>query len=168
MCVLLALSAAAVVGMRIVWTRRLVRSTAVLPTLPKVPAYKGGLRLGSIDATYLSTTRAGRPLDRISVHGLGVRSPAVVDVHNSGVLVRRRGTGDLYIAADALLEVSRGAVMAGIAVGSGRMVIIRWCAGGATLETGLLLHRLNDRTDMVAAMHALTTPTVEHRRKDHP
>ncbi|MDO5662780.1 MAG: hypothetical protein Q4G40_08800, partial [Brachybacterium sp.] len=40
----------------------------------------GGLAHRDVPAVYVATTRAERPLERIVAHGLGVRSPASLDL----------------------------------------------------------------------------------------
>lgn len=128
---------AAFAAMRVGWGRRVGRASAVVPELPSVPSL-GRPELGPVEATYLATAPADDRLVRIAAHGLAVRASAEVEVHGAGVLVRRRGAGDLFVPASDLTAVTRASGMAGTAVGADRVVVLRWRLGGVELDTGVL------------------------------
>ena len=56
-------------GMRAGWRARTRRSSALVPSLSAAPAELGAARLAPVDATYVSTTRAGDWLDRVTAQG---------------------------------------------------------------------------------------------------
>jgi len=155
--VLVLITVVALIAMRRGWSRRARWSGSALPSLPEVPAERGPVRFGPVEATYLSSTLAGRPLERLAVHGLGVRSPAAVEVDDGGVLVRRTGSADLYLPASAVLHVTLAAGIAGTAVGRARLVLIGWQAGETVVETGLLPRHDGDRADLIEAVRAVMT-----------
>lgn len=138
-------------AMRVGWRRRTLRAGAVLPELPVVPAL-GSPRLGPLEATYLSTAVAHDRLARLAAHGLAVRAGAEVEVHDEGVLVRRVGAADLFVAAAAIRAVTRASGMAGTAVGTDRVVVVRWVHDDVELDTGLLPRHPADAARIVAAV----------------
>ena len=156
---LVLITVVALIAMRRGWSRRARWSGSALPSLPEVPAERGPVRFGPVEATYLSSTLAGRPLERLAVHGLGVRSPAVVEVDEAGVLVRRTGSADLYLPASAVLHVTLAAGIAGTAVGRARLVLIGWQADQTVVETGLLPRHDADRAGLIEAIRAVLAHT---------
>lgn len=142
-------------AMRVGWRRRSHRASAVLPDLPAVPSL-GSPRLGPLEATYLSTAVAHDRLARVAAHGLAVRVAAEVEVHDEGVLVRRVGVADLFVPAAVIRAVTRASGMAGTAVGTDRVVVLRWVPGDVELDTGLLPRHPADAARLVAAVAELT------------
>ncbi|MBT0995177.1 hypothetical protein KIN34_12880 [Cellulomonas sp. DKR-3] len=156
-------------GMRRGWEARRRRTEAAVPTVPDVPADPGPALVGPVEAVYVSTTSAGDWLDRVVAHDLGVRSPATVSVHASGVVVRRTGARDLFVPAAALRGAEAAPAIAGKVVGRDGLVLLRWAppaphpsdehAPEAALDTGLLPRHAADRDALVAAVAALTSPS---------
>lgn len=144
-------------AMRVGWRRRTVRASAAVPALPAVPAL-GSPRLGPLEATYLSTAVAHDRLARVAVHGLAVRAAAEVEVHDEGVLVRRVGAPDLFLPAAAIRAVTRASGMAGTAVGTDRVVVLRWAHDDVELDTGLLPRHPADAARIIAAVTDPTDP----------
>lgn len=118
-----------------------------------------GLRHGPVEAVYVSTTTAGDWLDRIVVHGLGVRSNAEVSVTDSGVLIEREGAPALWIPAGQLRGAHTATGMAGKFVGANGLVVLEWQLGPRLVDTGLRCERQADREPLLAALAALTTLT---------
>jgi hypothetical protein len=149
-------------GMWLGWRGRRRRSAAVVPALPAVPTELGDNRLGPLDAVYVSTTRAGDWLDRVSAHGLGVRSPATVDVFDAGVRIGRAGAPDVFVPARALRGATTAPGMAGKFVGGDGLVVLTWQAGPDDprgLDTGLRPRHAADRPRLVEAVAALIDVT---------
>lgn len=147
-------------GMRAGWRARTRRSSALVTDLPVPPAELGSPILGPVDATYVSTTRAGDWLDRVTAHGLGVRSPARVSVFDTGVRIDRQGALDLFVPADALRSAATAPAMAGKVVGGEGLVVLTWQADPADdrgLDTGLRPKHAADRTRLIDALTTLTT-----------
>jgi hypothetical protein len=152
--VLVALLLLAYAAMRAGWRRRTARAAGAVPELPVVPPL-GTPRLGPVEVTYLSTAVADDRLARVAAHGLAVRAAAEVEVHADGVLVRRRGSSDLFCPASSIQAVTRASGMAGTAVGADRVVVIRWTIGGTCLDTGLLPRHPADTDGLVEALLAV-------------
>jgi len=147
-------------GMRAGWRARTRRSSALVRALPVAPAQLGAERFGPVGATYVSTTRAGDWLDRVTAHGLGVRSPAEVTVHDAGVRIVRQGAPDLFVPAAAVRSASGAPGMAGKVVGGEGLVVLTWQADADDprgLDTGLRPQHAADRERLVAALMTLTT-----------
>lgn len=144
------------------WRRMTRESAATLPSIPTAPAELGATRLGPLEATYVSSTTAGDWLGRVAAHDLGARSAAQVEVHDSGVLLRRRGATDVFVPADRLRAVGTAPGMAGKFVGGEGLVVLTWEPGGhdeahpdRVLDTGVLVRHRDDRPALVEAVRAL-------------
>ncbi|GIG20361.1 hypothetical protein Cch01nite_10850 [Cellulomonas chitinilytica] len=149
-------------GMWIGWRGRRRRSEGVVPALPEAPAGLGTARLGPLDAVYVSTTRAGDWLDRVPAHGLGVRSPATVEVFDAGVRIGRTGAPDVFVPAAALRGATTAPGMAGKVVGGEGLVVLTWQADPDDprgLDTGLRPRHAADRPRLVEAVAALIDVT---------
>ncbi|GAA1736343.1 hypothetical protein GCM10009809_34470 [Isoptericola hypogeus] len=148
----------------LVGRRRLVsRTRQSVPAPPAPPADLGELRLGPIDATYVSSTLTGDWLARVGAHSLGDRSTARVSVHDAGVLVERGGAPAVFAPKDALRGVGLAPGMAGKYVGADGLVVVTWedpAAGdvaAVTLDTGLRTRLATDRSRLVDAVRHLMT-----------
>ena len=142
-------------GMRAGWRARTRRSAAFVTSLPEAPAELGAARLAPVDATYVSTTRAGDWLDRVTTQDLGVRSPAQVGVFDAGVQITRQGATDLFVPTTALRGASGAPGMAGKVVGGEGLVVLTWQADPADprgLDTGLRPKHAADRERLLAAL----------------
>jgi len=144
--------------------RRLAaRTRDTVPVPPVVPEDLGALRLGPLDATYVSSTLAGDWLARVGAHRLGDRSTAQVSVHDAGVLVERDGAPDVFAPVAALRGVGLAPGMAGKYVGADGLVVVTWEdpeAGGVPavdLDTGLRTRLAPDRSRLVDAVRHLMT-----------
>jgi hypothetical protein len=145
-------------GMRAGWQALTRRSAAFVTSLPAAPTELGAARLAPVEATYVSTTRAGDWLDRVTAQGLGVRSPAQVAVFDAGVQIARQGATDLFVPATTLRGASGAPGMAGKVVGGEGLVVLTWQADPADprgLDTGLRPKHAADRERLLAALETL-------------
>ncbi|HEY0188551.1 MAG TPA: hypothetical protein VGC67_13760 [Cellulomonas sp.] len=163
--VLVALAAAGLAGMLVGWRHRGARTAAQVPAPPVVPAPDalGAARTEPLEGTYVSSTRAGDWLDRVTAHGLGTRSSATVQVHDAGVLLRRRGAPDVFLPRAALRAVGTSGGMAGKVVGKEGLVVLTWAPSPQDdrgLDTGLRLRHPHDAETLRSAAQDLirTTP----------
>ncbi len=136
------------------WRGR-ARRTVLTASLPTVPDDAGAARFGPVEATYVSTTRAGDWLDRVAAQGLGVRSAARVGVHSAGVLVARQGAPDLWLPAERIVGVRRDRGMAGKFADAEGVVVVTWRLGDDELDTGLRTRFGRDRQPLVDAVTSL-------------
>ncbi|WP_454048537.1 PH-like domain-containing protein [Cellulomonas sp. Marseille-Q8402] len=166
--ILVVLGLALLAGMAKGW-RRLQRGPAEVPAPPAVPddADLGAARSEAFDATYVSSTRAGDWLDRVGAHGLGVRSVATVQVHDAGVVVRRRGAPDVFVPRASLRAVGTSGGMAGKVVGGEGLVVLTWAPDAGRdprgLDTGLRLRHPRQGDELRAAVQTLIGSTPATR-----
>lgn len=135
------------------WRNKLKRQADV-PQLPAVPDDLGAPTL-NVAGQYVTTTSTGDWLDRIAVHRLGVRTPAELSIHPEGVLVRRKGAPDVFIARAALTEVTTQAGMAGKFVEKDGLVVMSWLLGQMSVDTGFRTHEAVAKRPLVQALKEL-------------
>lgn len=117
------------VGMWAGW-RRLQRRDASLRPLTALPADLG-TQFASVDALYVATTAAGRPLERLAIRGLGFRAFARVDVHAAGVVLALKGAATIFIPAGQLLEVAPATVAIDRVVERDGLIRLGWLVPGS-------------------------------------
>lgn len=110
-----------------------------------------------IEGVYGSTTTHGDWLDRIAVHGLGVRSNAWVAVSGQGVFIAREAAPDLFIPAADLVGAELAPGIAGKVTGGEGVVLVTWRLGGRTLDTGFHPRAKAGRERLVEAVNAVRT-----------
>lgn len=94
-----------------------------------------GSPIGSFDGKYVATTAAGKPLERIAVHGLGFRSDATITLADLGVLVQRPGNDDLWIPRADVLDRRTATWAIDRVVEKDGLELIEWKLGGTTVES---------------------------------
>ena len=109
-----------------------------------------------VEGVYASTTTHGDWLDRIAVHGLGVRSNAEVTVSGEGVFFAREAAADLFIPAADVLGAELAPGIAGKVTGGEGVVLVTWRLGERTLDTGFHPRAKADRERLVEAVNALS------------
>ncbi|WP_348770049.1 hypothetical protein [Arthrobacter sp. E3] len=146
------------------WRNKLKRQDAVAP-LPEVPAGMGEAAI-SVPGLYVVTTSAGDWLDRMAVHGLGIRTPAIVHVYAAGVVIERKGAQDIFIAQERLREVGAQSGMAGKFVEKDGLVVIGWDLADTAVDTGFRTTQAGAKRPLMEALQALL-PQEANGRKDH-
>jgi hypothetical protein len=141
------------------WRNRLRRQADVDP-LPAVPVELGS-PLAAADGQYVASTTAGDWLDRIAVHGLGIRTNAELSVRPEGVLFERSGTGPLFIPAARLTGVRQESGMAGKFVEKDGLLVLSWMLGTHELDTGFRTRRADDKTTLLNALRDLISATPQ-------
>lgn len=126
------------------WNRRASKQSYLLE-IPAFTKFKDEGSLGS----YVATTFADRPLDRVSAHGLGYQGKARVFVDKAGVQISRTGEKSFLIGKASLLDLSRSSGVIGKAVEQGGLLSVRWMLGESEVESHLRFARAADR-DLVA------------------
>ena len=124
--ILIGMVVVALVVMRTGWTARARRTAEFVPALPVAPAELGRSLFGPVPMIYVSTTRAGDWLERITANGLGTRSRAEVEVFDAGVRMLRTGAVDLFVPTTALRDVTVTPGIAGKVVGRDGIVVLTW------------------------------------------
>jgi hypothetical protein len=109
----------------------------------------------SVEGVYVATTTGGDWLDRIAVHGLGVRSESTVEVGAEGVVFRPPG---FFVPAARLVAVRTDKAIAG-KVASG-LLIVTWRHGDRELDTGFRPRHTADVARLSRAIDALIPKEV--------
>jgi hypothetical protein len=134
--------------------RRRAGRQADLPVPASAPPVPADPEAG-VEGVYGSTTTHGDWLDRIAVHGLGVRSNAWTTVSAEGVFFAREAAPDLFIPAADLLGAELAPGIAGKVTGGSGVVLVTWRLGGRTLDTGFHPRAKADRERLVDQINAL-------------
>ena len=109
-----------------------------------------------VEGIYASTTTHGDWLDRIAVHGLGVRSNAWAAVTGEGVFFAREAAPDLFIPAADLVSAELAPGIAGKVTGGAGVVLVTWRLGERTLDTGFHPRAKSVREELVEAINQLS------------
>jgi hypothetical protein len=115
-----------------------------------------------IEGVYGSTTTHGDWLDRIAVHGLGVRSNAWAAVTGEGVFFAREAAPDLFIPAADLVGTELAPGIAGKVTGGTGVVLVTWRLGERTLDTGFHPRAKADRERLLEAVANLINSNTAH------
>ncbi|HYU84355.1 MAG TPA: hypothetical protein VEK80_06080 [Kribbellaceae bacterium] len=150
------------------WRSRTVRQGGLAAPLPP----PDDLRFSDEDAVegvYVATTTAYDWLDRIAVHGLGVRSRAVVVVADDGIAILRKAAPSFFVPAEELLAVRTAQGIAGkVAVETAGLVVFTWQHDGHRFDTGFRPRYRADieRLTLMAGELAMSLPD-EDEDDDH-
>jgi hypothetical protein len=147
------------------WRGRLRRQEHIPAPVP-APAEPGSPVFQS-EGQYVVTTTAGDWLDRVAVHGLGIRSNATAEVYGHGLLLRRTGAPAVYIPWQALHAVRLVSGIAGKFVEKDGLVAISWTLGKTNVETGFRTRRASDKPRLLDAVTRLISTTADHANTDH-
>ncbi|GAC1487295.1 MAG: transporter [Pseudarthrobacter sp.] len=146
------------------WRNRLKRQADVDP-LPPVPA-EPGVPSAEADGQYVASTTSGDWPDRIAVHGLGLRTNAVLRVYPHGVLLDRSGAPALYIPAPSLTAVRQESGMAGKFVEKDGLLVLTWDLGTHSLDTGFRTRRAADKEALYDSLQQLIAAGPQEHSQD--
>lgn len=135
------------------WRNKLRRQSDVAE-LPAVPENLSEPSL-RVAGTYVVTTATGDWLDRIAVHGLGIRTPAELSIHPEGIVLNRKGAQDVFIARQSLSEVTTQAGMAGKFVEKDGLVVMSWLLGEKSVDTGFRTTEAAAKRPLLEALKVL-------------
>jgi hypothetical protein len=148
------------------WRSRQHRQGGITPP-PEPPADLDTSE--AVEGVYVATTTAYDWLDRIAVHGLGVRSRAEVVVDVDGIAILRTAAPSFWIPAEELLAVRTERGMAGkVTVETAGLVVFTWQHDGHRFDTGFRpRHRADvERLTLLAGELAMTVPGFEEEDDD--
>jgi hypothetical protein len=115
---------------KVSWTKKEKSQNLQLPK-PDFTEYIDSGTSGS----YVATTFAGRPLDRVSAHGLGFAGNSSLIVSGEGVHVSRYGERSFIIRKSSLVDLVRSSVVIDKAVEKDGLLSIVWKLGDTELES---------------------------------
>lgn len=144
--------------MRWGWKKRADAQSGIAP-LPQ-PAFGGkGLSWGAVpdmDCTYVSTTSADQPLERIVAHGLGSRARARITVGydepslRDTFMIDREGSPTLYIPFSAVRTIRTAPGAIGKWMGGDGLIMIGWTHEGTDLDTYLRMESASDHDRLLS------------------
>jgi hypothetical protein len=136
--------------------------------LPEIAPESLGPARVETDGFYVATSRAGDPLDRIVVGGLGFRGRAVVSVHPEGVRLEIAGEPAKLIRASSVRDVGRATWTIDRVVEEGGLVLVAWTLGETDVDTYLRI--LDDPAAVVDRIRELipTAPRAETSTGEKP
>jgi hypothetical protein len=104
---------------------------------------------------YVATTFAGRPLHRVSAHGLGFAGKALLDVSDQGVRVHRIGERSFRIDSSSLLDLTRTSAVIDKVVEKDGLLSLRWNLGATELESHLRFANSQSRDEIARKVSKL-------------
>lgn len=115
----------AFVGMWIAWRGRARRDAAVVSEAPQ-PVLTGAQLAHFPRASYVSTTPAGAPLERVAIPGLRYKGYAAVTIHGDGVTIAVTGEAPVTIPAAQIIGAGTAGGRIGKAVEPCGLSLLRW------------------------------------------
>ncbi|MEV4901674.1 hypothetical protein AB0K08_10080 [Citricoccus sp. NPDC055426] len=149
------------------WRHRKRRQQDVAAPAAVPAAVLAAEPLAGAEGMYVSTVRGQDYLDRIAVHGLGLRTNARLEVHGSGVALLREGSPNLFLPRADLREVGLGSGMSGKFVEKDGLVLVTWMLGGQQVTTGFRTRTSPDRDPLLAALRELIDPTTHPQMENN-
>ncbi|WP_193554079.1 PH-like domain-containing protein [Rothia uropygialis] len=156
------------------WRSRANRQSGIAD-IPEVPRELDGATAEfACDVQYVCTTTAGDWLDRIAVHGLGMKSNGNALVYPSGLIVTRDGARDLWIPREDIEVLRRESGMAGKFVEKNGLAVISWRLGDRLVDTGLRTRaaahtpELMDRLRGIAPQAQTELPATHNTQASEP
>ncbi|GAB3285324.1 hypothetical protein GCM10027449_30230 [Sinomonas notoginsengisoli] len=153
---MLALALALMALMWVGWRRRLRRQSGIAAPLA-VPSAPGRERYRCA-GQYVVTTTAGDWLDRVAVHGLGLRTGADAVVTDAGLVFERSGAPSVFVPRADLADVRLESGMAGKFVEKDGLVVVGWQLGDAAVDTGFRPRYAEEKNALVATIEDLMDP----------
>lgn len=132
---MVALIMIAFAAMRAGWLRRQRRQVAI-----PAPAEHPMSLIGAVAAEglYVGAARTGDWLDRIAVHGLGVRSRATMHVCAEGIWLERQGAPSVWLPRAEVAGVRLDRGVAGTVRGRDSVIVLTWASGGVSTDMSLI------------------------------
>lgn len=109
----------------------------------------------------IGTVKAGDYLDRIAVHGLGVRTNGRLEVHSQGVAVFRSGAPNYLIDTSSLEHVRTDRGVVGKFVERDGAVIIGWRLGEESVETAFRARHAEAHQELLDELASVIRPSDE-------
>lgn len=109
----------------------------------------------AVDALYLSTTPADRPLQRLVVAGLGFRAEASIRTSVQGIILGLRGEAEIFIAADHLVGIGPATLTIDRVVEKDGLLRLRWMLGSDPVDSYFRLFQESDRHELMTAVRRL-------------
>ncbi|MBE1513762.1 PH-like domain-containing protein [Nesterenkonia halotolerans] len=109
----------------------------------------------------IGTVSAGDYLDRVAVHGLGVRTNGRLEVHPEGVAIFRAGAPNYLIGAQSLEHVRTDRGVVGKFVERDGAFIIGWKLGDHSVETAFRARHASAHQELLTELQSFIRPSDE-------
>lgn len=104
---------------------------------------------------YAATTFAGRPLDRVTAHGLGFGGKASLDVTDDCIHVFRSGERSFRINSSCLIDLSRTSGVIDKVVEKDGLLSVRWRLGDKELDSHFRFAGSQSRDELASKVSKL-------------
>lgn len=131
---MLALIAVAFAAMRAGWLRRQRRQASIV--VPRVEPPAGTVLPFEAEGLYVGAARSGDWLDRVAVHGLGVRSRAIAHLGSDGIWIERVGAPSVWLPRAELTAARLDRGLAGTVRGADSVVLVTWAGSDGPIDVG--------------------------------
>lgn len=143
------------------------RRQAHLPAPAEIPAeVLDAEPLAAGEGMVIGTVRAEDYLDRVAVHGLGVRTDGRIEVHEAGVAVLRAGSPNYLITRDMLRHTRTDRGVVGKFVERDGALIIGWELGEELVETAFRARHSEAHQQLLSELQRLTGRGADARGEE--
>ncbi|QJU53606.1 hypothetical protein SCB71_10195 [Herbiconiux sp. KACC 21604] len=158
---LLVTALAVLILLAMVWAwrgRRRRQSAFAAPA--EVPAVEArGAELARASVLYVATTKAGEPLERLTIPGLAFRARGEAAVYERGVLISLPGEPETFVPRDAVRSIGTSTWAIDRVVETGGLVRLDWTYpstdGPAEVESYLRATELGDARRLIDAANSI-------------
>lgn len=110
-------------------------------------------------ALYLSTTPSGQPMERLVVPRLGFRAQSLIEVTESGIVLRLTGENAIFIPSRDILGVAPATITIDRVVEKGGLVSLSWLLGGRAVDSYFRLASESDRQPLFDTVRRIAPPS---------
>ncbi|WGH86817.1 hypothetical protein QDX23_03280 [Auritidibacter ignavus] len=142
-----------VLGLWFGWRARRRRQVNIPAPLPVPDRLLATEPLAQAQGMYVSTVRGEDWLDRVAVHGLGIRTRAQCEVHPLGVVLLLEGSPNFVIPFRDITQISTSSGMVGKFVEKDGLITIGWNLGQIPVTTGFRTRNSADQHTLLETMH---------------
>lgn len=112
--------------------------------------------LAAGEGMVIGTVKAADYLDRVAVHGLGIRTDGRLEVHEQGVAVFRAGARNFLITRDQLTHTRTDRGVVGKFVERDGALIVGWTLGPEDVETAFRARHAEAHEQLLSHLTRLT------------
>lgn len=141
------------------WRARKRRQTAFGAPTPAPTTDARGELIADAPVLYVATTRAGEPLDRLTIPGLAFRGRATAGMYRGGFSIVIPGEPETFVATDRIRSIGTSTWAIDRAVETGGLVRLDWTYDSATgpvdVESYLRATGLGDARRLIDAVETI-------------
>ncbi|MDS2171756.1 MULTISPECIES: PH-like domain-containing protein [unclassified Nesterenkonia] len=138
------------------WRGRKRRQAGLPEPATIVPEIIDAEPLAAGEGMVIGTVKASDYLDRVAVHGLGIRTDGRIEVHDQGVAVFRAGARNYLITRDQLTHTRTDRGVVGKFVERDGALIIGWKLGEESVETAFRARHAEAHEQLLSHLKRLT------------